>query len=168
MKMDKGIRSGVLVKFNGMLPQLVALGGKAFRREILDWTTEQYGCTVAAASTHYNHAKLEAAKVVPQLLVGLGRAADKNNGGRKKGSAARPAVTDLLGNMLRARPAVETPAVETPAAAVEEFVEAPVQTLYSVCKKSDGTVVASDLTLEVARGLVERAAAQKKAKLYFV
>jgi hypothetical protein len=84
MGMDKGLRVGVNGKFNEMLPKLAELGGKTFRRTILDWTVEQYGCTMAAASTHYAFAKNAADKAVPEMTKGLGRAPEKNNGGRKK------------------------------------------------------------------------------------
>ncbi len=159
--MDKGIRAGVNFKFNEMLPQLKTLGGKAFRRAVLDWTVEQYGCTMAAASTHYNHAFHAVRKATPELVEGLGRPEGKNNGGRKKKEAAAKVVTPnaLLDNMLKA--------VVKPAAAAEAAAEVE-QTVFKVCKKSDGSVVAEGLTFEDAKALVEKAKAAKKATLYFV
>lgn len=147
--MDKGIRAGVNFKFNEMLPQLAALGGKAFRRQILDWTVEQYACTMAAASTHYNHAFHAAKAATPEAVTGLGRPADKNNGGRKK----KEAVV----------------VIDTPAGDSELTPDlGPVQTEWKVCKKSDGSVVAEGLSLDAAMALVQKAAAAKKAKLYYV
>lgn len=152
--MDKGIRAGVNFKFNEMLPQLATIGGKAFRRQILDWTVEQYGVTMASASTHYNHSKHAADAAT---IAGLGRAPEKNNGGRKKKDAAVDATTPaaLLNNMLAA-------VVKPEADAVVE------QTEFKVCKKSDGSVVAEGLSFEAAKALVEKAAAAKKAKLYWI
>lgn len=143
--MDKGIRAGVNFKFNEMLPQLATLGGKAFRRQILDWTVEQYGVTMASASTHYNHSFHAAKTATPEAVAGLGRTPEKNNGGRKKKDAAAVVVVD--GDL--------TPDVE-------------VQTVFVVKKKSDDTVVAEGLSFEDAKALVEKAAAAKKAKLYYV
>ena len=102
---------------------------------------EQFGITLASAATHYNHAFKTVKELNAELVDGLGRAEDKK-GGRKPKQAT---------------------AVE----AVAEYVE-PVQTEFNVCKKSDGTVVATGLSFEAAQELINKAAAQKKAKLYFV
>ncbi len=143
--MDKGIRVGVNAKFNEMLPQLAALGGKMFRRAILDWTVENYGVTMASASTHYNHS-FQACKAADATLVaGLGRAEGKNNGGRKR--------------------KVELTAAEVEGTAA---VETPEQTEFTVKKKSDGSVIAAGLSFADATALVAKAAAAKKAKLYWV
>ena len=143
--MDKGIRVGVNAKFNEMLPQLAALGGKAFRRVILDWTVENYGVTMASASTHYNHSFQAVKEAAPELVAGLGRPEGKNNGGRKR--------------------KVELTAAEVEGTAA---VEIPEQTEFTVKKKSDGSVVAEGLSFEDATALVAKAAAAKKAKLYWV
>ena len=53
---------------------------------------ESFGCTLAAAATHYNHAFIEARKAselegneaLKELLVGLGRPEDKKGGRKKK------------------------------------------------------------------------------------
>jgi len=168
--MDKGIRSGVNYKFNEMLPQLATIGGKAFRKEILYWAVENYGITIASACTHYNHSFQNAKKATPELVKGLGRPDDKNNGGRKKKVAvvvdAAPANFFPVGGfLLLAGP--EAPAAETP---VAEFVDAEsvAQTEFKVCKKSDGTVVCEGLSFEEARDLVAKAKAAKKAALYYV
>lgn len=149
--MDKGIRNGVNVKFAEMLPQLKELGGKKFRRIILDWTVEQYGVTMASASTHYNFS-LHAAKVAtPALVEGLGRPEGKNNGGRKKKEAAEVVV-----------------AADPEALALEAGETVPVQTVFTVRKKKDDSMVAENLNFEDAKAMIEAAALQKKAKLYYV
>jgi hypothetical protein len=171
---DKGIRSGVMFEFKRMLAQRVAMGNTAFRKHIIFWAVENYGCTVAAACTHYNHALQDAKKTMPDAVVGLGRPPEKNNGGRKRKVAVDSKVVpvnSILQNFLNALPrsvkAVEQ--VETPEgvdeAPAEESTE---QTVFRVCKKSDGTVIADGLTFEAARALVDKAAAAKKAKLYWV
>jgi hypothetical protein len=155
--MDKGIRAGVNFKFNEMLPQLAAIGGKAFRRAILDWTVENYDVTMGSASTHYNFSKHAADAAT---IAGLGRAPEKNNGGRKKKDAAVDAVTPaaLLNNMLAA--------VVKPEAAATEAVE---QTVFEVRKKKDNSVVATGLSFEDAKLLVETAANTKfKPRLYWI
>ena len=146
--MDKGIRQGVNAKFNEMLPQLPALGGKAFRAAITSWTMEQYGTTIASAATHYNHAFQAAKKAVPEQVAGLGRPPEKNNGGRKKKAAVEVAT-------------------ET---AVVEFVDAEsvVPATVTVKKQKDGTVVAENVTIEQAKELVAKAIAGKKAKLFWI
>jgi hypothetical protein len=149
--MDKGIRVGVNFEFNNKLADLPMLGGKAFRKYILEWAVENYGVTWSAACTHYNFAKHEAMKVDPTLSSRLGRAPEKNNGGRKKKS-------EFVGPMpLTVKEVIE-------------FVDAEsvVQETFNVKKKSDGSVVAEGLSFEDARTLVSKAAAQKKAKLYWV
>ena len=144
--MDKGIRVGVNHKFSEMLPQLAALGNYTFRRTILNWTIEQYGVTMASAATHYNHSFQAVKKAAPELVAGLGRPEGKNNGGRKR--------------------KIELTAAEVEGVAA--VVEVPEQTEFTVKKKSDGSVVAEGLSFEDATALVAKAAAAKKAKLYWV
>jgi hypothetical protein len=162
MGMDKGLRVGVNGKFNEMLPKLAELGGKTFRRTILDWTVEQYGCTMAAASTHYAFAKNAADKAVPEMTKGLGRAPEKNNGGRKK-KVVDAAVVIWTG----VKENTSTHTVTINPAAVADAEEA-VQTEFTVKKKSDGSVVAEGLSFEAATALVAKAVAAKKAKLYWI
>lgn len=196
--MDKGIRQGVLVKFAAMLPELATLGGKKFRRILLDWTVENYSCSMAAASTHYNFAFQKAKKETPELVVGLGRPEGKNNGGRKKkatvvGEVTTPTTT-VPGAMITdagaqteaqaAEAAASTEGAEegtsevapadaeqaapevvqevAPEASTEAPLEAVVEKLYSV-SKADGTVVATDLTLEAAEKLIAKAKKAKKS-----
>lgn len=169
--MDKGIRSGVKFEFNRLLPQLPTLGGKAFRKAILLWTVEQYECTMNAAATHYNFAKHEATKANPELVAGLGRAPEKNNGGRKK-KVVDEFVGPLqpVGTLISSgiKPNTSTHTVTTNPVDDGLCPEGNVQTEWKVCKKADGTVIAEGLSFEDAKALVARAAAQKKAKLYFV
>jgi hypothetical protein len=89
--------------FNNMLPQLAELGPTQFRHEVLAQVVMAFDdMTVQAASTHYNHALKMARAAVPELVVGLGRAPEKNNGGRKKKVAveANPAVLALESGAL--------------------------------------------------------------------
>jgi hypothetical protein len=154
--MDKGIRSGVNFEFNRMLPQLSTLGGKAFRRAILDWAVEQYGVTMASASTHYNFSKHEATKADATLVAGLGRAPEKNNGGRKKKAAAVEGT--LVSDGVKDNTSTQTVTINP-----EVEVAAPVT--FTVKRAKDDAVVAEGLTKEDADALVAKAAAQKKAKL---
>lgn len=96
------------------------------------------------------------------------------------GELVFPALNDEAPAAETAQAVEETPAVViTPAAATvgleellatqDEVVAAEVDTTrYSVCKFSDKTVVCSDLTLEEANALIEKAAKAKKAKLELV
>lgn len=139
--MDKGIRPYCNAKFLELNIQRVAgtLSNTAFRKSVMCDVMEQFGCTLASAATHYNHAFKEAKKIDNGALVeGLGRADDKKGGRKPK------AVVNVL----------------TP--------EADDQTEFTVRKKSDNSVVAEGLSFEAARALVDKAAAQKKAKLYWV
>lgn len=175
--MDKGIRQGVSVKFNDMLSQLAELGGKKFRRIILDWTVAEYGCTMAAASTHYNHAFQAVKKATPEKVVGLGRPEGKNNGGRKKKAAAEAAPAAATDGAANAAAAVITDAAQ--AAALEGLAanvnpqegndQAPgtdeLPKTYTVKTKKDGKVVAEGISLEAANELIEKAKAAKKGTL---
>lgn len=139
--MDKGIRCGTNFKFNEMLSLLPTIGGKAFRRTILDWTVEQYGVTMAASSAHYAYAFRQAKANTPELVEGLGRAEDKK-GGRKSVKV-------------------------TPALSVFVDAESIVQDKFIVRVKKTGAVVVDGVSFEAAQALISKAAAQKKAKLYF-
>jgi hypothetical protein len=175
--MDKGIRQGVNAKFNEMLPQLKELGGKKFRRTLLDWAVEQYGCTMAASSTHYNHAFQSCKKAAPELVEGLGRAEGKNNGGRKKKVIAEVPTVIAAIEFIDAQFAVDASleALVGEAAAMEVVpdqapaqIEAVPETIYVVRREKDEATVARVRTLEEAMELCKKAAEQKKAKLYIV
>lgn len=81
-----------------------------FRKDVMMKLVEEFGCTVAAAATHYNDAFKLVKNATPELVAGLGRPDDKNNGGRKpKQTPAAPqqGVTRevVLANMMAAMPA---------------------------------------------------------------
>lgn len=137
---DKGIRVNVNHKFVELLPQRNELGNTRFRAEVIGYAMTEFGITLASAATHYNHAKIEAAKV-PELaaqMEGLGRAEDKK-GGRKPKSAP----------------------------VVEGVVAEQQQTEFTVKRKSNGEVIADKLSYADAVALVAKATAAKKAKLYW-
>jgi len=150
---DKGIRINVNHKFVELLPQRTTLGNTRFRAEVIGYAMEEFEITLASAATHYNHAFKEAKKLpeLAELLVGLGRAEDKK-GGRKPKVKVVAAPVLLLGY--------------TPAK-VAEYVEA-VQTEFVVKRKHDSITVAEGLCFADAAALVAKAAAAKKAKLYWV
>jgi hypothetical protein len=138
---DKGIRVNVNHQFVALMPMRAELGNTRFRAEVIGYAMTEFGISLASAATHYNHAFKEAKKdpVLAAQLEGLGRAEDKK-GGRKPKVAA---------------------------VAVEGEVVVPEQTVFTVCKKSDGAVVAENMSFEDATALVARAKAAKKATLYW-
>jgi hypothetical protein len=140
--MDKGIRPAARAKFREMLPQRTELGNTGFRKSVMAYLCEEFGISIASASTAYNEAFKYVKGINPELVEGLGRPEDKK-GGRK---------------------------AKVEGSAVTEFVDAETvaQTVFNVVKKSDNSVVAEGLSFEAARELVQKAAAQKKAKLYWV
>lgn len=154
--MDKGIRPYCNNKFVELNEQRRRglLTNTVFRKSVMSDCMEQFGITLASAATHYNHAFKHVKELNAELVDGLGRAEDKK-GGRKPKVVAVP---ELCGP------------VQPPADADTDYDVALVapQTVFNVCKKADGTVVAEGLCLEDARELVAKAAAAKKAKLYFV
>lgn len=188
--MDKGIRPAAIAKFNE-LNELRRVGAEPyngdlvkanalFRRHVNTWLEQEFGITHAAACTHYAHALREAKRLTPALVENLGRAEDKKGGRKKKvvviTTAAAPQPVLLLTynptprlelDMLLQRPQVPLlPVVQ----AIDDQLtpDHEVQTEYVVKRKRDGTIVAEGLTLEAARAMVQRAAAGKKAALYFV
>jgi hypothetical protein len=137
---DKGIRVNVNHKFAELLPQRAELGNTRFRAEVIGYAMEEFGITLASAATHYNHAKIEAAKV-PELaaqMEGLGRAEDKKGGRKPKATTVEAVVAEVQ------------------------------QTEFTVKRKKDGAVIAEALSFEAAQELINKAATAKKAKLYFV
>ena len=143
--MDKGIRPACNAKFLELLPQRATPGNTEFRRAVMNSIMEDFGCSLASAATHYNHSFKVTKTSNPELVEGLGRPEEKNNGGRKKKEegSSEEAVVDL-----------------------DPMPEA--QLLFTVKKKSDGTVVAENLSLEDARELCNKAKQAKKAALYWV
>lgn len=180
--MDKGIRPYCNAKFVELnnLRNRGELTNTQFRKNVIADVMEQFGITLASAATHYNHAFKTVKELNAELVSGLGRAEDKKGGRKPKAKVdATPASATmadvLLSNILQARKGNEgdsvegetAQAVETPAAEVKAEEPAPAVT-YSVRKVSDGTVVCSELSLEAANALIDKAAKAKKAKLELV
>jgi len=175
--MDKGIRPYCNAKFVELnnLRNRGELTNTQFRKNVIADVMEQFGITLASAATHYNHAFKTVKELNSELVSGLGRPEDKKGGRKPKAKVAREgaAISDvLLSNMLNARAGNEGDSDEAEgetAQAVEPKAEeaAPVVT-YSVRKVSDGTVVCSELSLDAANALIEKAAKAKKAKLELV
>jgi hypothetical protein len=65
-------------------------------------------------------------------------------------------------------PTVAAVAEASPAVVSELTPDVETQTVFAVRKKADDSVVAEGLGFEDAKALVAKAAAAKKAKLYFV
>jgi hypothetical protein len=127
-------------------------GNVAFRKGVMSQAMTDYGITLGAASSHYNHAFIQARKASAQdtalaaLLEGLGRPEDKK-GGRKKKVVVPPqqpeqqdagAVSEVLESNVLAitfQPKVEE--LEAPAAEVQEqpAIEAPKQDTKSEMKR---------------------------------
>lgn len=161
--MDKGIRPAARNKFvelnevrrRGEAPYVGPKANTVFRKNVMCYLMDEFGITLASAATHYNEAFKLVKEATPELVSGLGRPEDKK-GGRK------PKVT----NTVTVEVAVATPAVtEDPNLTPDLGAQ---QTVFTVKKKKDDTVVAQGLSFEDAQKLVASAAAQKKAKLYWV
>ena len=139
--------------------------------------------------------RAETDPILAAQLVGLGRPEDKKGGRKKKAVApATPSVipvptSTLLQNFINAgvvqgpqqpapvatllsegvRENTTTHTVSTNPDAPQGAEEAtPEQTVFEVRKKKDDSVVATGLSFEDAKALVDGAAAAKKAKLYWV
>lgn len=183
--MDKGIRPASIAKFAELLPTRAEVGNTAFRKNVMFYLMDQYGCTNPAAATHYNHAFQQAKQNNPALVgpvaggaagtvAALGRAEGKNNGGRKKKEVV-PVLPEAAAADVGPRPFPKSPE-EVPEAAVTEtptaevavaLVEEAAQTvLYTVKKKCDDSVVAEGLTKEDADAMIAKAKSAKKAALY--
>ena len=157
--MDKGIRPAANAKFLELLPTRAEVGNTGFRKNVMFYIMEEYGITLASAATHYNHAFKTVKAANPELVEGLGRAEDKK-GGRKpkaKVEAVVPAPVLLLGYTAPAT------VVDTSNDAGETM---PAQTVFTVKKKSDGTVI-GEFSFDEATALVAKSKAAKKAALYF-
>lgn len=174
--MDKGIRPYCNAKFVELnnLRNRGELTNTQFRKNVIADVMAAFDITLASAATHYNHAFKTVKELNAELVSGLGRAEDKK-GGRKPKAKVAVETNALLANMMKARSgnngetaqAVEAEA-EQETAAEEPAPEASPVATYSVRKVSDGTVVCSDLSLDAANALIEKAAKAKKAKLELV
>lgn len=76
-------RAAAFAKFNEYLPLRAELGNTGFRKSVIHDLMEMFNCSLGSASTHYNNAFKMAKLQTPELVEGLGRAPEKNNGGRK-------------------------------------------------------------------------------------
>lgn len=76
-------RAAAFAIFNSHLPSRKERGNTAFRKAVIVEIMEAFDCTLSSASTYYNTAFKQAKLETPELVEGLGRPADKNNGGRK-------------------------------------------------------------------------------------
>lgn len=165
--MDKGIRPFAIAKFLELLPHRVNTrqGNTKFRKEVIATLEESFGITHASGATHYNAAFIKVREmaetngVLKVLLTGLGRPEDKKGGRKPKATnvvvATALTAAEVEGNNEDNEDTNLTPDLGAP----QEF--------FSVKKKSDGTVVAENLSFEAAKALVEKAAMAKKAKLYW-
>ena len=153
--MDKGIRPAALAKFVALLPTRTEVGDTVFRRNVMQHLMDEYSCTNPAAATHYNFAKLAVTASNPELVIGLGRAEGKNNGGRKKAIVVDAGAPEV---------APEGPAVAPAEAAVEQAAEVEAK-LYNVMKAKSGELVLLGVSLEVAEAAIAKAAKGKKAAL---
>ena len=159
--MDKGIRQYCNNKFVELneLRRRGLLGNTAFRKSVMCDVMEQFGCTLAAAATHYNHAFKTVKELNAELVSGLGRPEDKK-GGRK------PKVRTVPGTNYFA-PSDVLLLSYTPT----EFVDAEsvVQEQYTVKAKKTGDVLAEGLSYEDARDMVRSGRfGGKFCKMYFV
>jgi hypothetical protein len=166
--MDKGIRPACNAKFLELLPARVNTreGNCAFRKSVMASVMEDFGITLASAATHYNHAFKHAVSLNTPGLDGLGRPEDKKGGRKPKAKPEAAVVGTLISQGIKENTSTHTVTVNP--AADELTPEGGEQTVFVVRKKADDSVVAEGLSFEDARELVSKAAAQKKAKLYFV
>lgn len=167
----QSIRTVANNMFLERLPTRAAQGNLLWRKGIILDLVELTGCTIAAASTHYNYAFKRIKQSEPELVVGLGRPEGKNNGGRKRKQVpAQPKFFQPSGMLLLGyTPApvnldvlLQAPLV--PLLPTVEQVE-PEPTTYTVVRCKDGAEVATGLSKEDADALISKHAAAKKAKL---
>ena len=166
--MDKGIRPAANAKFLELLHTRAEVGNTAFRKNVMFYVMEEFGITLASAATHYNHAFQAVKLATPELVEGLGRADDKKGGRKPKAVVVAEAVAVLLSEGVKENTSTLTVTVNPAADDSNDAGEtAPEQTVFTVKKKSDDTVIGT-FSFEDAKALVAKAAAAKKAKLYYV
>ena len=171
--MDKGIRPAANAKFVELLPTRAEIGNTAFRKNVMFYLMEEFGCTNPATATHYNHAFQLVKASNPELVVGLGRPEGKNNGGRKKKVVVDTLVADSapqelcgpLPDTATAEEVAEITAATDAEVAVADAVEAQ---LFNVVRKKDKSLVLLGVTRDVADAAVAKAASGKKAALEVV
>ena len=150
--MSKGIRAFANAKFMELLPLREEQGDRAFRKAVWTAVQEQFGVSVASACSHYNYAFQLCKKEHPELVVGLGRPPEKNNGGRKKTkltvkqlNMVKPMPTIMLGWNGHSDVPVAVPFVDADGAA---------QATYEVRKKKNAEVVAVVDSWEAAQEMI--------------
>ena len=145
--MAKGIRAFAIAKFAEMLHLRVEVGDSAFRKAVWTAVQAQFGVSVASACSHYNFALQLCKKEHPELVVGLGRPPEKNNGGRKK-KVAGPLLLTWNGHS-------DVIALGW-SGSKAEFVDADgaAQATYEVRKKKNAEVVAVVDTWEAAQAMI--------------
>ena len=147
-------------------------GNCVFRKTVGAQLIEEFGITPAASVAAYQDAFKFVKELNSELVDGLGRPPEKNNGGRKKkqpvsltAKEVTAPVSTLISQGIR-------PHTATQKVTINPIVEAPVepeeQVLFAVKKKSTGEVIAEGLSFEGARAMVEKAKAAKKAALYWI
>jgi hypothetical protein len=174
MTAKQSIRTVANNMFLERLPTRAAQGNLLWRKGIILDLVELTGCTIAAASTHYNYAFKRIKESEPELVAGLGRPEGKNNGGRKRKQVpAQPKYFQPSGMLLLGyTPApvnldalLQAPLVPLlPAAQQQE----PEPTTYKVVRCKDTSEVATGLSKEDAQAMLDKAAAGKKAKLMMI
>ena len=137
--MAKGIRPYAIATFYNLIHMRGEVGDTKFRKAVMNSIEAQFGCTNAAAASHYNFA-LQLAKVErPELVQNLGRPEGKNNGGRKRKVAT---VEQQVTTLLLGWNGIRTDYVDAEGLEPAE---------YTIKKRKNGDVVATCATLEQAR-----------------
>lgn len=191
--MDKGIRAAARNLFVEMNEQrrrgefgLTKKADTVFRLGLCAKLAEDFGISMASAGAAYQEAFRFVRNLNSELVDGLGRPPEKNNGGRKKKSTqVAQAVTLLLGYTPKTtfepvefideqyEAALLAVAGSIPETAVagdapnnsDELVDTP--KVYTVTRAKDGVVIATGITLDAAEQLVAKAKAAKKATLVY-
>lgn len=169
--MDKGIRPACNAKFAELLPTRAEVGNTAFRKNVMFYLMEEFGCTNPAAATHYNHAFQQVKAANSELVVGLGRPEGKNNGGRKKKVVVDTVVADSAPQEqagpvqpeAEAEVAEITAALTAPEATVAEVAAA--TDIVNLYKAKDKSLVQLGIPRAEAEALIAKAAKAKKAAL---
>ena len=79
----------------GEAPYTGAKANAVFRKGMIYSLVDAFGISVASACTHYNDALHFVRDLNAELVSGLGRPPEKNNGGRKKKVVETPATVAL-------------------------------------------------------------------------
>ena len=155
--MDKGIRPACNAKFVELNEQRRRglMGNTVFRKSVIAWVMEEFGCTLASAATHYNHAFKLVKELNSELVDGLGRPEDKKGGRKPKAKSLNitPEAAQAAVDGIRAAAAALT--AKELCAPVEQLDPMPEeQTVYQVRSKKDDTVLCEGLSFEDAREMV--------------